>query len=85
MSKIICAGAIDGAIGWVAKAEAKLDEAIKLKGEDAAVGFPNTAYYLPVGEGGERNGRKTIPLGGHVGPRPLQFEGRGTAPAPGRG
>ncbi|MCK5844307.1 MAG: hypothetical protein KAG97_06340, partial [Victivallales bacterium] len=48
MSKLICGSAIDGAIGWVAKAEAKLDEAIKLKGEDAAVGFPNTAYYLPI-------------------------------------
>jgi len=48
VSKLICASAIDGAIGWVAQAEAKLDEAIKQKGEDAAVGFPNTAYYLPI-------------------------------------
>ncbi len=48
MSKLICASAIDGAIEWVAKAEAKLDETIKQKGEDAEVGFPNTAYYLPI-------------------------------------
>ena len=48
MSKHICSSAIDGAVEWIAKAEAKLDEAIKLKGEDAAVGFPNTAYFLPI-------------------------------------
>jgi acetyl-CoA synthase len=48
MSKLICASAIDGAIEWVAKAEAKLDEAIAAKGEEAKVGFPDTAYYLPV-------------------------------------
>jgi acetyl-CoA synthase len=48
MSKLICGSAIDGAIEWVAKAEAKLDEAIQLKGKDCAVGFPNTAYYLPI-------------------------------------
>jgi hypothetical protein len=29
VSKIICGSAIDGAIEWVARAEAKLDEAIK--------------------------------------------------------
>ena len=28
MSKLICSSAIDGAIDWVAQAEAKLDEAI---------------------------------------------------------
>ncbi len=48
MSKIIAASAIDGAIAWVARAEAKLDEAIAEKGESCAVGFPDTAYYLPV-------------------------------------
>ena len=48
MSKIICASAIDGAIEWVAKAEAKLAEAIKAKGADTRVGFPDTAYYLPI-------------------------------------
>ncbi len=48
MSKIICTSAIDGAIEWVARAEAKLDEATKTKGETFPVSFPNTAYYLPV-------------------------------------
>jgi acetyl-CoA synthase len=48
MSKIICTSAIDGAVEWIAKAEAKCDEAIKIKGETFPVGFPNTAYYLPV-------------------------------------
>lgn len=48
MSKIICDSAITGATEWVAKAEAKLDKAVHQKGESAAVGFPDTAYYLPV-------------------------------------
>jgi acetyl-CoA synthase len=48
MSKIICSSAIDGAAAWVAAAEAKLDQAIKTKGETNPVAFPNTAYFLPV-------------------------------------
>ena len=48
MSKLICSSAIDGAVEWVARADIKLDEAIKTKGEDCAVSFPGTAYYLPV-------------------------------------
>ena len=48
MSKFICCSAIDGAIEWVAQAETKLDEAIKLKGIDFPVALPDTAYYLPV-------------------------------------
>lgn len=48
MSKIICANAIDGAIEFVAKAEAKISEAIKIHGETAKIQFPDTAYYLPV-------------------------------------
>jgi acetyl-CoA synthase len=48
MSKRICASAIDGAVEWVARAEAMLDRAIAEKGGDATVGFPDTAYYLPV-------------------------------------
>jgi acetyl-CoA synthase len=48
MSKLICSSAIDGAIAWVAKAEAKLDEAVAARGEACAVGFPDTAYYLPI-------------------------------------
>ncbi len=48
MSKLICSSAIDGAIEWVARAEAKLEEAIKIKGADCEVRLPDTAYYLPV-------------------------------------
>jgi len=48
MSKIICSSAIDGATEWVAKADAKLAEAIAAKGETCPVAFPSTAYYLPV-------------------------------------
>ena len=48
MSKLICSSAIEGAIAWVARAEARLDEAVAAKGESCAVGFPATAYFLPV-------------------------------------
>ena len=48
MSKLICSSAIEGAIAWVARAEGKLDEAVAAKGESCAVGFPDTAYFLPV-------------------------------------
>jgi len=48
MSKLICTSAIDGAVEWVARAEAMLDRAMRQEGGDSAVGFPNTAYYLPV-------------------------------------
>src|SRR5512142_1475024 len=48
MSKLICSRAIEGAIGWVARAEAMLNEAIAAKGESCAVGFPDTAYHLPI-------------------------------------
>jgi len=48
MSKIICASAIDGAIEWVARAEAKLDQAIDKMGEEVKVGYPDTAYFLPI-------------------------------------
>jgi len=48
VSKLICASAIHGAIAWVARAEAKLDEAIRAKGLESPVAFPDTAYHLPV-------------------------------------
>ena len=48
MSKLICSSAINGAIEWVARAEAKLDQAIQAKGESCVVAFPDTAYHLPV-------------------------------------
>ncbi len=48
MSKLICASAIDGAVAWVARAEDMVARAIAEKGAAAQVGFPSTAYYLPV-------------------------------------
>jgi acetyl-CoA synthase len=48
MSKLIATAAIDGAIEWVAKAEAILDRAVREHDEGAAVDFPDTAYFLPV-------------------------------------
>ncbi len=48
MSKLICASAIDGAVEWVLRAEAMLDQAVAAKGESCKVAFPATAYYLPV-------------------------------------
>ncbi|MDR3239122.1 MAG: CO dehydrogenase/CO-methylating acetyl-CoA synthase complex subunit beta [Clostridiales bacterium] len=48
MSKIICTAAIDGAVGFVAQAMTSVEEAIKQKGEDYPVSFPDTTYSLPV-------------------------------------
>ena len=48
MSKIIISAAIRGAHKIVGKAAAKLDEAIQKYGENQEIGFPNTAYYLPI-------------------------------------
>jgi acetyl-CoA synthase len=48
MSKLICASAIDGAVEWVARADASVDRAVAAFGEDHAVGFANTAYHLPI-------------------------------------
>jgi acetyl-CoA synthase len=48
MSKLISSQAIDGATAWVARAEQALDRAIAAHGVEGAVGFPATAYYLPV-------------------------------------
>ena len=48
MSKLIAAGAIRGAHEIVAEAEERLAAALAQHGPQAAVGFPNTAYYLPV-------------------------------------
>ena len=48
MSKLICSSAIDGAIEWVARAEAVLAAAIQAKGEACPVAFPSTAYFLPI-------------------------------------
>jgi len=48
MSKIIASAAIRGAHKYVKEADEKLNKLIKEKGEKQEVGFPNTAYYLPV-------------------------------------
>ena len=48
MSKIICASAIDGAVQWISKAESMVDKVISEKGDSYEIGFPDTAYYLPI-------------------------------------
>ncbi|MBW2164491.1 MAG: CO dehydrogenase/CO-methylating acetyl-CoA synthase complex subunit beta, partial [Deltaproteobacteria bacterium] len=48
MSKIICSAAIRGAHKIVDMAEEKYEKALKKYGPEQKVGFPNTAYYLPV-------------------------------------
>jgi len=48
MSKIICSAAIRGAHKIIDMAEEKFEEAIKKHGPDQEVGFPNTAYFLPI-------------------------------------
>ena len=48
MSKIIATAAIRGAHKLVERAQESLAKAIELKGKDAKVEYPNTAYYLPI-------------------------------------
>jgi acetyl-CoA synthase len=48
MSKLICNSAIQGAEEWVTLAESKLNEALGSRGESQPVGFPDTAYFLPI-------------------------------------
>ena len=48
MSKLICTSAILGAKESVARARSKIAETIAAKGADHRVGFPDTAYGLPV-------------------------------------
>src|SRR4030042_983755 len=48
MSKIIASAAIRGAHNIVDKAEKKWKEAMDKWGVKEPVGFPNTAYYLPI-------------------------------------
>jgi acetyl-CoA synthase len=48
MSKIIASAAIRGAHKYVAEAEQKLAEAIEIYKPEKKVGFPNTAYHLPL-------------------------------------
>ena len=48
MSKVIASVAISGAYKIVEKAEAKWKMAMEQWGANEPIGFPNTAYYLPV-------------------------------------
>jgi len=48
MSKIIASAAIRGAHKIVDRAEQKWKEAMEKRGANEPVGFPNTAYYLPI-------------------------------------
>ena len=48
MSKIIASAAIRGAHKTVAASEKKWQEAMDKWGANEPVGFPNTAYFLPV-------------------------------------
>jgi len=48
MSKIIASAAIRGAYKIVNQAEKKWQQAMDRWGDNEPVGFPNTAYYLPV-------------------------------------
>jgi acetyl-CoA synthase len=60
MSKYIATRATRGANAIVAEAEALLEHAIAEKGADAAVAFPNTAYFLPVTYGMLRQEVRTL-------------------------
>ncbi len=48
MSKVIATAAIRGAYNLVNQAQQTLNKLIEEKGEKQEVGFPNTAYYLPL-------------------------------------
>ncbi|MBN2137159.1 MAG: CO dehydrogenase/CO-methylating acetyl-CoA synthase complex subunit beta [Sedimentisphaerales bacterium] len=48
MSKIIASAAIRGAYKIAEQAEEILSKAIKEKGKDCPVEFPNTGYYMPI-------------------------------------
>jgi len=48
MSRIIASAAIRGAHSIAKQADEMLSQAIKEKGEDCEVHFPNTGYYIPI-------------------------------------
>jgi len=48
MSKIIATSAIKGAHKIIERALEKYEEAVKKFGKETEIGFPNTAYYLPI-------------------------------------
>ncbi|MFA9453577.1 MAG: acetyl-CoA decarbonylase/synthase complex subunit alpha/beta [Candidatus Aminicenantaceae bacterium] len=51
MSKKIATRAIRGAHRLVTRAETELEQALREKGPDTRVEFPNTGYYLPISHG----------------------------------
>ncbi len=48
MSKLVAFAAIQGAYNIVSKVEGEYKRALETYNADTKVGFPNTAYYLPV-------------------------------------
>ena len=48
MSRIIAAAAIRGAHSLAKQAEDMLEKAVQEHGEDHAVEFPNTGYFIPI-------------------------------------
>ena len=48
MSKIIATAAIRGAHRMVERAEEALQKAVEAHGKDTKIGYPSTAYYLPI-------------------------------------
>jgi len=61
MSRYIATRAIRGANALVMEAEVMLQKALREKGPDTPVSFPNTAYYLPVIYG--MTGREVTTIG----------------------
>ena len=48
MSRLVAFAAIQGAYNIISKAEAKFRKAMDKYGPNQPIGFPNTAYYLPI-------------------------------------
>ncbi len=48
MSRTIARAVIRGAHKYVGQAEQELREALESHGPQKKIGFPNTAYYLPL-------------------------------------
>jgi acetyl-CoA synthase len=48
MSKLVAFAAIQGGYKVVSKAEGLYKKALDTYNADTKIGFPNTAYYLPV-------------------------------------
>ena len=61
MSRYIATRAIRGSNALVAEAEAMLQKALVEKGPDTPIGFPNTAYFMPIMLG--MTGKKVETLG----------------------